>query len=59
MVEFKAPREIQLLQNSAERLTKAYKTAVFDKLNVAFIKRETRLHLSLTLKLLRKIYLGR
>jgi hypothetical protein len=55
----KIPREVTLLQNSAERLTRVYKTAVFDKMNVAFIKREVKLHLKLTLKLLRKIYWGR
>lgn len=59
MPEQKIPREVILLQNSAERLTRVYKTAVFDKLNVAFIKREARLHLRLTLKLLRKVYWGR
>lgn len=59
MPENMVPREVQLLQNSAERLTRAYKTPLFDKLNRVFIKRETRLHLSLTLRLLRKIYLGR
>lgn len=53
------PREVVLLQNSAERLTRAYKTPLFDKMNVAFVKRETMLHLRLTLRLLKKIYWGR
>lgn len=59
MKENTPPREVTLLHNSAERLTRAYKTPVFDKFNLDFIKRETRLHLNLTLKLLRKLYWGR
>ncbi len=52
------PREVTLLQRSAERLSRAYKTPVFDKKSLAFIKRETRLHLNLTLRLLKKLYWG-
>jgi hypothetical protein len=59
MPENKVPREVTLLQRSAERLVRAYKTPVFDKKNLMFIKRETRLHLKMTLRLLMKVYRGR
>ena len=52
------PREVQLLINSADRMKRTYAAKLFDKLNIAFLKKEAWLHLRITLNLLRKLYFG-
>lgn len=54
-----APREVQLLINSADRMKRAYLTKIFDKVNAGFLKKEAWLHLRLTINLLRKLYFSK